>query len=365
MPLPALPTRADLTGWVVTVVASTVAALGFDLLALPAAWVSGPMLATAALALCGVRVVMPQQLRQPVLLLLGIAMGAAVTPAVVAELPRWPWTLLGVILTLPLVMTALMGYYRKLSGADRITAFMASVPGSLGFVLALAIEVKADVRQVALVHAIRLFLLVLILPVVVTMGGATATVVPATAQLSHDPGQIAVLIGASLALGGVLHLCRMPSSLMVGGMIGSAVLHGTGFSHATLPQPVLSGCLLVLGAMIGTRFAGTPPRQLLQMLPTAVGGTLIAAILATGLAALVGWLTGFGFGQMVMAYAPGGLEAMVFVAMALGYDPAFVGGHHLFRVLFTAFTLPLVVRVMFPDLQAGKKTARTEDPPGG
>ncbi|WP_019645180.1 AbrB family transcriptional regulator [Novispirillum itersonii] len=350
MPLPALPDRRDVIGWGVTVAASLLAAVGFDVLALPAAWVSGPMLATAALALGGVRVVMPQQLRQPVLLLLGVAMGASVTPDVVSQLPRWPWTLLGVILTLPLVMTALMGYYRKLTGADRITAFMASVPGSLGFVLALAIEVKADARQVALVHAVRLFLLVLILPVVVTLGGATATVSPVVAQLSHDPLQIALLLAASLAVGGVLHLCRMPSALMVGGMVGSAVLHGTGISHATLPQPVLSVCLLVLGAMIGTRFAGTTLRQLGQMLPTAVGGTLIAAALATGLAAIVGAMTGFSFGQMVMAYAPGGLEAMVFVAMALGYDPAFVGSHHLARMLFTAFTLPLVVKVMFPEL---------------
>lgn len=361
MAVPLLPSLRTALWFAGTAAASAVGAMGFDAAGLPAAWVSGPMLVTAAMALFGLPVVMPQSLRQPVLLLLGIAMGASVTPEVVAQLPRWPWTLLGVVLTVPVVMAALMGYYQRFTGADRVTAFMASVPGSLGFVMAVAIEVGADVRQVALVHAIRLFLLVLILPIVVTYGGATVAVMVPRAVLSHDPMQIAVLIGASLALGGVLTLCRMPSSLMVGGMISSAVLHGLGWSHATIPQPVLSLCLLVLGAMIGVRFAGAKIGMLMRLLPTAVGGTLIAAALATALAAGFGTLAGFDFGQMVMAYAPGGLEAMVFMSMALGYDPAFVGSHHLIRMLFTAFALPVVVRLLFPDLKAGQKSGPKVD----
>ena len=52
------------------------------------------------------------------------------------------------------------------------------------------------------------------------------------------------------------------------------------------------------------------------------------------------------FVQALVAFAPGGLEAMTMMAFALGLDPLFVGAHHLARFFLISLTLPLLARVV-------------------
>jgi uncharacterized membrane protein AbrB (regulator of aidB expression) len=49
------------------------------------------------------------------------------------------------------------------------------------------------------------------------------------------------------------------------------------------------------------------------------------------------------FADVLIAYAPGGLEAMTILAFALHLDPAFVGAHHLWRFFFVSLMMPLAV----------------------
>jgi len=50
------------------------------------------------------------------------------------------------------------------------------------------------------------------------------------------------------------------------------------------------------------------------------------------------------YGQLWLAYAPGGVEAMTIMAFALGFDPAFVGGHHVVRIIAINLVIPLWLR---------------------
>jgi uncharacterized membrane protein AbrB (regulator of aidB expression) len=47
--------------------------------------------------------------------------------------------------------------------------------------------------------------------------------------------------------------------------------------------------------------------------------------------------------DMIVAYAPGAVDAMMILALALHLDPVFVGAHHLTRVLVVSLGLPLLV----------------------
>ena len=44
-----------------------------------------------------------------------------------------------------------------------------------------------------------------------------------------------------------------------------------------------------------------------------------------------------------MAYAPGGQDAMMVLALSLGVDPIFVSAHHLARYFLINLTLPFIV----------------------
>ena len=53
-------------------------------------------------------------------------------------------------------------------------------------------------------------------------------------------------------------------------------------------------------------------------------------------------------GDVIVAYAPGSIDAMMILALALHLDPVFVGAHHLARVFTVTLSLPLIVRALAP-----------------
>ncbi|HKI15990.1 MAG TPA: AbrB family transcriptional regulator [Roseiarcus sp.] len=78
----------------------------------------------------------------------------------------------------------------------------------------------------------------------------------------------------------------------------------------------------------------------------AASAAFVAALAAALCAAATSALIGVSFVQALVAFAPGGLEAMTMMAFALGLDPLFVGAHHLARSLLISLTLPFAARVM-------------------
>src|SRR5215208_7744675 len=73
----------------------------------------------------------------------------------------------------------------------------------------------------------------------------------------------------------------------------------------------------------------------------------LAFLLGTAVAALfAGASASFArvpMADALVAFAPGGLEAMMVLAVVLGLDPLYVGVHHLARLLGIGFTVPFVV----------------------
>ena len=68
----------------------------------------------------------------------------------------------------------------------------------------------------------------------------------------------------------------------------------------------------------------------------------VSVIFAMGVSAFFG----VSFGTTLMAYAPGGQDAMMVLALSLGVDPIFVSAHHLARYFLINLTLPFLVARM-------------------
>jgi len=113
--------------------------------------------------------------------------------------------------------------------------------------------------------------------------------------------------------------------------------------HAFLPVPVAICSFIVMGAMIGTRLGGAYFRQLARLSLVGVGALLVGTTVGCLFAALVAWALNFRLADVVMAYAPGAIEAMTIIAFALHLDPVFVGVHHLARFTFMSLMLPAAV----------------------
>jgi uncharacterized membrane protein AbrB (regulator of aidB expression) len=51
------------------------------------------------------------------------------------------------------------------------------------------------------------------------------------------------------------------------------------------------------------------------------------------------------FSDIVVAFAPGAMDAMLALALTLHVDPVFVGAHHLSRFIFVSIATPGIVHL--------------------
>ena len=75
--------------------------------------------------------------------------------------------------------------------------------------------------------------------------------------------------------------------------------------------------------------------------------------LATSIIAAVGglfaaWLIGIPALAGLVAYAPGGLEAMVMLGIAMGLDPLYITSHHVARFVLVSLAVPVMARAITP-----------------
>ena len=66
--------------------------------------------------------------------------------------------------------------------------------------------------------------------------------------------------------------------------------------------------------------------------------------MAVAFAEAASLLLGVSQAAALMAFAPGGLEAMAILAFTLAIDPVYVAAHHLVRFMAIGLTVPLIFR---------------------
>lgn len=319
-----------------------IAALGggaLNAVGMPAGWLCGAMLAVALAALCRLPVRVPDTLRDGTFIVLGTSMGSAVTPSTLHDATLWPISLLILMVSIAATMAAGSFYLHRIHGWDPATARLASVPGALSAVLALATGTTANFPVVALAQTLRQLLLVGLLPVALAFGGhaAPALATPPPATLAD----MAIMLVAGAAGSLVLARLGVPGGRLVGAMLGSGVLHLLGFVSGRLDPALMVAAFVMTGTVIGSRFAGTSPSLLLRTVRPACIGTAIAVMLSFGFALLCQSLLGFPFAEIWLAYAPGGVEAMTVMAFALDLDPSYVSAHHVVRLMALTLLSPL------------------------
>jgi membrane AbrB-like protein len=308
---------------------------------MPAGWLSGAMIVSSVSAVAGLKVQVPARVADCVFVVLGTLLGAGVTPEIVSRIGSWPVSLAGLLLSVVAMVVAVQVYLVRVAQWDRSTAFFASLPGALSYVVALAATSGADLRRVVVSQSIRLFLLVAAIPALVS------AIEPVTAPLPRpvvEPVGLLLLLGISAAGALALHTLRVPAGLLSGALLVSGVAHATNFVPGTLPPWLTVAAYIVLGAMIGGRFVGTTLAFLRSIALASAGAFLVATGVAAVFAFAVAAVVDVPLGQILVAFAPGGLDAMTALALALQMDSAFVAAHQLARFIAIAVFAPFAAR---------------------
>jgi uncharacterized protein len=256
----------------------------------------------------------------------------------------WPASLS--ILTVTVVAVTWSGYefFRRVCGWDRQTALFSSVPGALSLTLLLADDARCDMPRVTIVQCIRLFFLVAVLPGLISMidmeDGQPAAIA-STPGTFHDA---AILIAAGTAGGVIAEKLKVPAGLILGALVASAAVKLGGLAAGALTNLLLFPAYVVLGTMIGARFQSFDRRLIGRLLLAGISGFVIAMIVAFAGAVAASEVSGIPLALTLVAFAPGGLEAMTIMAFALNLDPAYVGAMQIARYVGISVFLPIAAK---------------------
>ena len=319
-----------LGGWIAT------------LLNLPAGWLMGGALAVTAAAMAGIKVSMPNGLRDVAFVLIGMSMGANVAPDSLQLMASWPVSLAGLVVELVLIITLTGWMLVRVFKLDPGTAYLSSFPGHLSFVLGIAAAGVGDTRQIVIIQVIRILMLTIAVPVGAVFLPIDHFAPPVPTSFLSIWQLLALAVGC-VAAGMVFLRLKVPAGFVLGSMAAATAAKLGGLYVEAIPTPLVTVTFILTGALIGSRFAGISRAEFL----TAAKGGIIATVMTMGIVTVVTWavslVVDMPFGQLWLGLSPGALEGMGALGIALGYDTAFIAAHHVIRLLLLSFAIPAVV----------------------
>lgn len=339
----------NLSGGIATarphLLALAIGALGgflFNHFNLPLAWMIGSMLFSGVAGIAGLKVAVPRPLRNLMIVVLGIMLGSGFSPTILDRLGEWMVSFGFLAIYMLAAITAGVLLLRWGGRLDPATAFFTATPGGLNEMVMVGTRMGGDTRTIALSHALRVTLVVIVIPFAFQWLGLydparRGTLGPSLASLEWRD---ALLLTACAAGYPLAKLARLPAAYIMGPMILSAAIHLAGLTEGRPPGLLVAVAQVVIGASLGARFAGIELKRLGRdgVMAVALTAVMLSITLATAL--LVDSATGLGVAALMLAYAPGGLAEMALVALALHADVALVSSHHMVRVILVVGFAP-------------------------
>jgi membrane AbrB-like protein len=279
----------------------------------------------------------------------------------VANAPEHLGTMTGYLPILVLMTCFLLlcnvgvGYlYSRLTQTNIITALLATVPGGVGVMSAIAADYDKNVPLVAFVQSFRVTSVVFLIPLIVRTlvgyaGSPRLQNIPKN-LISFEPEQLELLGLVLIAIWVIVYLVKrwkIPAGEFVGTLfLGIAInpllaaLPIGHHWHFTPPLFINVIGQLLLGITIGEYWGNKPQvsRKSLAYAVLPVAMTLgIGAIAATLTMSLTGWdwLT------CMLVTAPGGSAEMILVALSLNHHVEIVTTGHVIRLLAINSSIPL------------------------
>ncbi|MDO5614082.1 MAG: AbrB family transcriptional regulator, partial [Paracoccus sp. (in: a-proteobacteria)] len=232
----------------------------FWLLGLPLPFLFGPMSFCLIAALAGAPLRGLGQISVAARTVLGVAVGASITPDVVAQVPHMALSVALVPLYVLLIGLIGVPFFRRL-GFDPVTSYYAAMPGGLQDMVVFGAEAGADVRALSLIHATRVAVLVTIVPVVlvglydVSLTGAIGKPM---AQTGWD--QLALMVVAALIGWKGGERIGLFGASILGPMIVTTVLSLAGIITTRPPAEAIMAAQLFIGIGIGVNYVGVTLR---------------------------------------------------------------------------------------------------------
>ena len=335
-----------------TLTAFIVAGIGvavFKLLHLPLPWLLGPIFACLIAALVGLPLRGIKIVNDSMRTILGVAVGATLTPAVLASFPAmWP-TLLMVPVMIALIALTGVPYFQRLCGYDFATAFYGAMPGGLQDMILFGEEAGANVRTLSLIHATRVLVIVVALPFLLSgIWDADLSNPPGVPALSIPPHELLVMVACAIVGWRLAKRVGMFGASILGPLLLTAVVTLSGGLHYRPPAEAIWAAQFFIGMGIGCKYAGITMVEVRRDLVASLGFCVLLMILTLiFVEAIYAFQLAPGM-EALLSFAPGGQAELTVLALIVGADVAFVVAHHILRIFVVILGAPLAARLLNP-----------------
>lgn len=296
--------------------------------------------------------------------IVGVVIGTAVDWGSLAALGS-RWVIVALVACFSVLVSISIGQLLVRRGATRVTATFSLIAGGAAGLTAMADDLGADDRVVAVLQYLRLLAVLVTLPaVVVGVFGASPERVAGPDGSSPIPTTLLVVVPAVAVGVPLAQRFRLPAPALLGPLAVASIL-GLLPAVADLEVPVAVEALgyLAIGVHIGLRFTVRSLASIGRMLPVAILTIVVTLVACAGLGWVLAVTTGVGGLDAYLATTPGGIYAVTGTAAAVGGDVTFVTAAQVLRLLIILVSAP----VLASWLRAGEGdgVAADSDPPPG
>ena len=312
---------------------------------LPLPFLFGPLFASLIAALAGRPLMGFGDISVAARTILGVAVGASLTPEVIHALPQMAASV--AFIPLYIICIGLIGlpFFERVCGFDRVTAWYAAMPGGLQDMVIFGEEAGGDPRALSLIHATRVLVVITLAPLILTLGFGATLSNPIGAPASELPlHEMALMVAAAIFGWKFGERIGLFGASILGPMIVTAILSLTGLIHTRPPEESILFAQFMIGIAIGVGYVGITLAELKKDVLAGLVFVLILAALAavfTEAVVLLGLAPGL---EGFLAFAPGGQAEMTILAIVSGADLGFVIVHHLVRIFLVITGAPLIAR---------------------
>ncbi len=339
-----LPDRART---LLTLGLSLAGAFAFSLADLPLPFLFGPLTICLIAALAGVPLRGAGQIGVGARTILGVAVGATLTPELMGKIP----SMLASVALIPIYLgvIGLIGvpFFRRVCGYDPATAWYAAMPGGLQDMIIFGTEAGGNARTLSLIHATRVLIIVTIAPILLTRTfGASLSQPVGLPAIDLPLSEMAIMAAAALVGWKGGERIGLFGASILGPLIVTGALSLTGAIHHRPPAEAIYAAQFFIGAAIGVGYTGVTLTELRRDVLAGVGFVVILAILAAIMSVIVHELGLARPVEAFLAFAPGGQAEMTVLAIVAGADLGYVVVHHVVRILVVITGAPIAARLM-------------------
>ena len=314
---------------------------------IPLAWFLGPMIITSIAALSGLKIIMPKIVLSFILIILGLHIGNYIDQNLFNQMFDWIWTSLIMLIYILICILVVAKYLQKYASYGEKASIFSAAPGALGPLMILAENEKTDLSQVATSHLIRLIIIITVIPfIIVNNTGSEVLLLDNFDYMGQNHLKLILLIIASLFFIFVFDKIRVPAALLSGTLFASGLLQMTDVASYKLPDASINFCLLILGASVGCRFAEKTIKEIANNSLHSMVATTILVLLGFVAAYVATFFVDTNILTLILSFSPGGIYEVAVIAIAFDLEPDFVAFHHIIRLLFILFTVPVILKVL-------------------